>query len=309
MKKFITKTYPLLSILTLTLAASQNVSAHTGVKDTGSEGTTLYTAFTLTHGCATNAGGETTATGLGIDGNTAQKSVIAQSVLFPNANDAVFGKIDSAGYIDTTGMVLSDHIQGVSGGVLPITPSATLPQPFPNTYVVREANSNTRATGGTTRGFQGWGGEIPEGGGTVALGGFKVAGISFVSTSCAKSLKVQIAVANFCHAGGKAKDTGSDRADIWIGHMTTKFNDPLLMPNAAGTQVGNGDTRDKIYWPTLTINRNLGTNPFLDASNCGSGFDVGIHPSDPDIDANLPLALPRKGFKDLPGAKFWPTKQ
>jgi hypothetical protein len=122
-------------------------------------------------------------------------------------------------------------------------------------------------------------------------------------------LKVQIAVANFCHAGGKSKDTNANRADIWIGNMTTKFNDPLLMPNAAGTQVGNGDTRDKIYWPTLTINRNLATNPFQDASNCGSGFDVGIHPSDSDIDANLPLASARKGFKALPGAKFWPTKQ
>jgi len=299
------KFLPIWSLVAVMAGASQNVAAHTGVKDKGTEGTTLYTAFTLTHGCASNELGHGATEVLGVDGNTAQLPVIAQTVLFPNASDAVFGKVDSAGYIAEE-LELSDYIQGAVGNILPLSPTVILPQPFPNTYVVREPAGSNRGTGGTTRGFQGWGTSIPEGGGTLALAPFRVAGLKFVEGSCAKTLKVQIAVANFCHTGGQSKDNASDRADIWIGEMTSKFNDPLLMPNAEGTTVSATDTRDKIYWPTLTIERDLDANPL--PAGCGDGFDVAIHPSNADIDANLPLATPRKGYK-LPGKKFWPTKQ
>lgn len=297
------------SLAIYSAGVAQHALAHTGVKDQAEEGKVLYSAFTLSHGCATNEIAEGSTTELGIDGNTKQKGVIAQSVLFPNADDAVFGKIDAAGYLDSSADTLDKHIQGVTGNILPISPVVTFPQPFDNTYVVRASANDEHVPGGTTRGFQGWNDkeQIPMGGGTLPLSGFRVAALKFQPTSCAKSLKVQIAIANYCHAGGKSKDSESDRADIWIGAMTGKFNDLKLMPNAAGTKVSTTDTRDKIYWPTLTINRILTTNPLPEG--CNGGFDIGIQPSARDIDANLPLALPRSGHKDLPGKNFWPTKQ
>jgi hypothetical protein len=221
---------------------------------------------------------------------------MAQSVLFPNATDSVFGKVDSNSRI-TTGPVLADEIDLGVGAVLPLTPSVTYPQPLPESYIVRD-------TAGNTRGFQTWGGVIPEGGGSVAVAGFKVAAIKFKATSCAKSLKVQIAIANFCQPGSMKKDKESDRADIWIGEMTDKFNDPLVMPNAATVVDSTG--ANKVYWPTMTIKRDLTANPLPGTCDPVGGYDLAIQPSHADIDANLPLKLPTKSHPKLPGKKFWP---
>jgi hypothetical protein len=65
--------------------------------------------------------------------------------------------------------------------------------------------------------------------------------------------------------------TAPDRADIWLSHLTTLFNDEAVV------SVG--------FWSTLTINR---TAP-LDLSYNGVGFDVVVEPTDEDIDTLLPI--------------------
>lgn len=286
-----------LALVAMMFGAGQNVLAHTGIKDKGEEGVALYSAFTLSHGCATNAVAEGAATTLGYDGNTSQKDVIAQSVLFPNAADSVFGKVDSNSRISTP-LALGDELDIGAATALPLAPLITYPQPLPESYIVRDSEGNTR-------GFQIWGGVIPQGGGSLALSGFKVSGIKFKTTSCAKSLKVQIAIANYCQAGRKNNDKESDRADIWIGEMTSKFNDPLVMPNAATVVDSTG--ANKVYWPTLTINRNLTTNPLPSGCDPVGGYDLAIQPSAADIDANLPMKKPTKSRPKLPGNRFWPN--
>ncbi len=99
---------------------------------------------------------------------------------------------------------------------------------------------------------------------------FRVTTPKFLANSCAKSLKVRIAVANWC----EHSTADPNRADIWMGQMTTLFDDPAVMPNG-------------VYWPTLVVNRNLSANPL--AEGCGNGFDLAVQPSKADIDRFLPV--------------------
>ncbi len=112
---------------------------------------------------------------------------------------------------------------------------------------------------GAIRGYHTWAGPAPYISAplqesivsTTGLSPFKYGAIKFKPDSCAKSLKVRIAVANWCKRGEDSKTHGN-RVDVWIGHTTPLFADPRIMPyNEADTTAG------KSYWPTMTVERNL----------------------------------------------------
>lgn len=252
------------SLATVILGAGQMAFAHTGVKDQATEGKGLYTAFTIGHGCES----ATISTPF---------PVRAQSVLFPNAADSVAHKLNADGS-DGPLIDLANHITGVvGGGVTTLSPKAIMDRSLFTNLTSIIPNSST----GVVRGIRFSGGILPTD--MVGLSQFKVSGVNFQPNSCAKSLKVRIAIANFCT---NSRDTNADRrADIWIGHMTALFNDPGVMPE---------DFQTDPYWPTLTVNRDLTKNP-LPAACTNSGFDIAVEPSDADIDANLVF----------PG--FWPA--
>jgi hypothetical protein len=91
----------------------------------------------------------------------------------------------------------------------------------------------------------------------------------FKSDSCATALTVYIAIANYCT---KSKDEyDDDRADIWIGRLTEKFDDSDVV------SVG--------WWPYLRVVRDLENNPIV----CGEGFEINVYPSDEAIDEFLPI--------------------
>lgn len=251
------------SLATVILGAGQMAYAHTGVKDQATEGKSLYTAFTIGHGCGSAA-------------NSTQIPVKAQSVLFPNAADSVAHQLNADGS-DASVINLADHIVGVTGGLTNLGPKAIMDKGlFSNIQsIIPDPATNV------VRGIRFSGGKLPTD--MIGLPQFRVSGVSFQKTSCAKSLKVRIAIANFCST---VKSTGADRrVDMWMGHMTALFNDPGVMPEGFNA---------KPYWPTLTVNRDLVANP-LPGTCTGGGFDIAVEPSDADIDANLPL----------PG--FWPA--
>ncbi|GAB6140750.1 hypothetical protein JCM14076_14790 [Methylosoma difficile] len=262
----------LTTLAIVTCALSQGVFAHTGVKDTITAGTsTIYNAFTATHGCASNVGGE---------GSGTSQDLVGASVVFPNGAGSPVNKIDSAGNTIEAIDLSTVLAGGVTGGVWTgMGPRAIFPSLFNNQKAVFDAAGNLR-------GFYTYGGSKQGGTSVVGLIPFRMSAVQFKADAsgainCAKSLKVRMAVANWCKRGA-VNDAADDRADFWIGHMTTKFNDPETMPYNA-TDVAAG----KFYWPTMTINRDLTAQP-LDAS-CGAGFDVAIEPSDADIDAYLPI--------------------
>lgn len=196
--------------------------------------------------------------------------VVAQSLLFPNNEDSLAFAIDPATGAQTP-TNLADHIQGANGGVLTLAPGMVQDKNvFKKQREVTDAN-------GRVRDIQYTGGKLE----TTAVGviPFRVSGPKFVAESCAKSLKVRIAIGNWCTTSTNA---GQDnRADIWIGDMTPLFNDPGVMPNGFETSP---------FWPTLTVDRDLAANP-LDGA-CGAGYDIAVQPSEADIDAHLPI----KGF-------------
>jgi hypothetical protein len=259
------KKITLTSLAAVALSGGQVVYAHTGVKDQVTEGKSIYTAFTITHGCQDTA--ET-----GAQPVEKLLPVIAQSAVFPNNEDSQAFIINPDG--SETADSLAKYTQKATGeapeGLIGLSPGMVQDKNvFKKQY---EVTAGTRV-----RGIQLINGNLD----TTAVGlvPFRITAPKFKADSCAKSLKIRIGVANFC---SKTKNTNKkNRADIWIGHMTPKFNDPGVMPH---------DFETDPFWPTLTVNRDLDANSL--PPSCGEGFDIAVQPSDSDIDAYLPV----KGF-------------
>jgi hypothetical protein len=247
------KKLTLCSLAAAICGAGQLASAHTGVKDQATEGKSLYTAFTITHPCNNNEGTEK------------DLKVIAQSVVFPNNEDSQAFKINEDG--SETPINLADHIENANGGLLGLSPGMVQDR------AVFKKQFETTA-GERPRGIVLTNGSLDLT--AVGMVPFRATAPKFVANSCAKSLKVRIGIANYC---SKSKNTDKDnRADIWIGHMTPKFNDPGVMPH---------DSETSPFWPTMTVNR---TTP--NACPEDQQFDIAVQPSDADIDTYLPI----KGF-------------
>lgn len=278
----------------------QNVLAHTGIRDVVLENTTVYNALTVTHGCNGNVSlGE-------------HQNVIAVSAVFPNAADpamSVVTKLDpTTGALIETLPDLSNDIAGVVSGVGFTNLGLGLVQPnlFPNFIPTIDPHTLVGAHATPlNRGFITHNGPKPyesaplwqQVTSTTGLAPFKIGPVAFKTTSCAIGLKVRVAIANWCKRG-LASYKADDRVDLWMGHTTAKFNDPLTMPyDPTATASGS------IYWPTMTIARDLVKNP-LDPS-CGAGYNLAIEPADADIDAYLPIP-----YGNPPSAApqlYWPT--
>ncbi len=257
------KVLTLCSSVALLLGTAQVAHAHAGFKDPITEGSVpTWNAVKIGHGCATNASGE------GAVG-TKQKDVIAISALFPNPTDikdVIFR--GSKGTVATVGAetVLQDfsaHLVGSTSTVastIAITP-VTQGNMFVNTTNIWD-NTNK------IRGFQSWAGPTPFKGPallesvlkfnpadgtttTTGLAPFGISAIQFKPDSCAKKLVIRPAVADWCLSGSK-NNTDASRVDVWIGSKTTLFNDDAVMPSAGSTP---------IFWPSLTVNRDLALNP------------------------------------------------
>ncbi len=288
------KKMALYSVATVIGIASSGAFAHTGIRDVVKEGVSGYNAFTVTHGCNDN-----------IDLGPSQ-DVIAMSAVFPNAADpalATIYKLTSTGLQGETVADLSGDIEGVLPGVGftklgigLVSGGGTL---FANFLPTLDANSSIR-------GYHTWAGPSPYSSAPLAeqvksatgLSPFRYGAVQFKTTSCAKNLKVRVAVANWCKRGNGTAAMG-DRVDVWMGHTTALFNDQRTMPRATPYN----PAVESPFWPTMTIARDLVANP-LDAA-CNGGYDLAIEPADADIDAFLPI--PRATYPaGAPGAKFFP---
>lgn len=267
-------------------STAQIAHAHAGFKDQITEGTVkTWNAVNIGHGCATNAVPE--------GGVAFQKDVIAISTLFPNPSDikdvtfrASKGTVAKAGE-EATIANLSAHIVGATDTIAapisinPVTAGGTM---FANTIAIYDEKNKVR-------GFQGWSGSSPFNGPallqstlkydsatgtntTVGLAPFGISAIQFKATSCAKKLVIRTAVADWCLKGTK-NDSDPARVDVWIGTKTAKFNDDLVMPN--NPSVGG------IFWPGLTVNRDLVKNPLPGTK----GFDASKITVDGDVNSGI----------------------
>lgn len=216
-------------------------SAHTDVTDNQSEGRSAFNTLAIEHGCTNPATGKSI-------------PVTAQSVVFPGANPIVTRSDGS------TSPGLDREINGgngLAGLVSPVQDKSI----FRKQREIRDGNENTI-------GFNATGGSL----GIDLMGRvpFHVSSIRFQSTSCAKSLILQIAVADICTRTFPPK---AGTANLWIPAATSKFN---------GVGVEGFGTPAR-----LTVTRDLDSNPL--PVHCGGGYDVTVTPTEADINQYLPI--------------------
>lgn len=179
--KYSTLNYCFLAAL---LAAGQ-AFAHTGVRDKVVEGTSIYTAFSLTHGCASGSAGHQP---------VQSYPVVGQSAVFPYGNNVVWR--DKAGAIiqkggngnDTISVAtLSLGVSGVDGGTV---------------FKTIEEIVNSE---GVVQGLLWKDGVLAPQMATLPL--FRVTAPK-IANNCVENLKIRIGVVNYCDVGKTAADDG-----------------------------------------------------------------------------------------------------
>lgn len=237
------------SLATLLCGVGQGVFAHTTVRDQATEGKTAYNALQIAHGCENPANGK-------------MLPVIAQSVVFPTINPVVTRS-------DGTPTTLEAEVTDTSAHshdplIVGLTGKASLVQ---DRNVFKHQNETYDANGNVI-GFYSTRGNLQTN--LMGLVPFRFKALKILPTSCANRVLVKIAIADICK---KTFPPRAGTANLWIPANTPQFADSTI---------------DGIGAPaTLTINRDIATNP-LDPA-CGAGYDVIITPSNEDVDANLPI--------------------
>ncbi|MEJ2755001.1 MAG: hypothetical protein P8104_03990 [Gammaproteobacteria bacterium] len=240
--------------LTILLINASNTSAHTTIAQKNSpvdfasrteiEGSSsVFNDISIGHGCSAA-------------NSPVTQPVIALSVVFPNSATAI-------STIDDTIVDLAEHIEGNA---------IMSPKPVQDNRIfqrisVKRGEVPTFEHHGTrsddARAFHYNKGYLQ-----TDLSGllpFQASFPQFKATSCATSLKINLAIANYCTRSIR----DADRADIWIGTLTSKFDDEAVV------SVG--------FWPSLVVKRDLENNP-LPLSCNDDEVQVVVTPSNEDID-------------------------
>lgn len=186
------------------------------------------------------------------------KPIVAQSVVFPGDNPALSAS-DGSTFND-----LSEVID--QGGI------AGLVDLIQDKNIFQVQKEKIDALGNVT-GFYGKGGLLAnELQGRVP---FAFTAPNFVSTSCVKKLNIEVAIADICVLSKPTIQAA--KVNLWIPDNGSQY---AIKGAAAGVD-GVGEPI------VLQANRDLNTNPFDPASNCGAGIDVTVTPSAIDVDTNL----------------------
>jgi hypothetical protein len=234
-------------VLLAAALCAQWALAHTTVRSQGTESVTEDNALRVGHGCTAPDG--------------ATVPVIAQSVVFPTATPDLSAS-DSSPVASLDAVIEQGTIAGLGRAIQ-------------DKGIFRTQQVKRDALGNVT-GFSGTNGSLDVA--TLGRVPFQFAGPKFVATSCAKRLLVRIAIADVCIIGtGLADSVKEGKVNLWIPDNGSAFS-----------VAGKAQNVDGIGAPaTLTINRNLATNPL--PASCGPGIDVTVAPSAADVTANLPI--------------------
>ena len=199
------------------------------------------------------------------------KLVKAMAVVFPNGVDSV-ATDKSNGVAED----LQEHITGASIAVKPVQDNDVFEKIHVQTGPINNVGGGGSSSG--IRAIHYTKGKLEHD--NIGHIPFDAAFPSFNANSCVGSLQVNIAIANYCTRSPK-KD---NRADIWIGQLTPKFDDPAVV-----VQSPPG------FWPQLTVVRDLENNPL--PANCpAGGIHLAVTPASHEIDTYLPIQ------------GFWPDK-
>ncbi len=185
-------------------------------------------------------------------------AVIAQSVVFPTDAPLVTTSDPNVVVADLSEMIAPAGL-------------ANLAQSIQDRSIFLH-QAETLDADGNVVGFQArWGRLEPELLGRVP---FQFSPPSFVAESCAKRLLIRIAIADICNVRRPLLDP--EKLSLWAPDNGSQIVSKAI---AAGVEVGTP--------ATLTVNRNLATNPLPET--CGAGVDVIVTPSPAQIDRDLPI--------------------
>lgn len=185
--------------------------------------------------------------------------VIAQSVVFPSASPEIS---------TSDGSVITDLSQVIEQGSI-----AGLLKPIQDKSIFRSQRVKFDDLENVI-GFSAINGSLNVD--TPGRVPFQFTAPKFVTTTCAKRLLIKIAVADVCLVGLNAADSlQAGKVNVWIPANGSKYATALAGFDGIGAPA------------TLTVNRNLTTNPL--GAACGAGIDVTVSPSAADIEANLPI--------------------
>lgn len=229
-----------ISVAAVMGVAVQSAFAHTGPRDKAVEGVSAYNAIAIGHTCE-------------IPGTETSRPIIAQSVVFPTVNPHVY-RADNLKPMNLENVIEQGSL-------------VDLPQLIQDKSIFTKQDEKTN-TDGQVIGFYGAYGNLQHN--LRGIVPFRMGAVNFVPDSCAKTLLVNIAIADICTRVFPPKP---GTANLWIPNTTPKFSDPAI---------------DGIGKPaTLAISRDLVANPLK--ASCGAGYEVVVSPSDQDIDQNLKI--------------------
>ena len=279
----------------ITLFAAGQAFAHTGVRDTATEGASSYNGFTITHGCGNSYEG----------GPPAQAyPVIGQAALFPFGDNTVWRDASGAvmqvggngnGTISTATLALG--VTGYTGG-----------SPYATSEEIVDGLGNVQAL------FWKDGVMAPN---MNAITSIKVTAPT-IANNCVKTLKIRLGVINYCDTD---KNAGNDKKGPYtapedaLGNevpRTTSAKTGFIQKNPADADTyktiaknGNGDNNradwwftapyggsalyndpellQPTYWTTMTVN-----NKAADLALCtGTQVDVSVEPNGIAFDSFL----------------------
>lgn len=254
------------SLAAAALLIAHNATAHDSIKDVLTEGAAGYTAVVIGHGCSNEA--------------NVYSNIKAQSVVFPTGDAAVSRTVIDTPAAGSTPAVTHEVSVGTLSQFLVAGKFDGAVSLVPDRNVFNKQAYKLNAAGQVI-GFTSTDGDLyTNETGTAkfrAVIPFYVASQSFVKTSCAKSLKIKIAVADAC-------DINKGLVNTWVPSAAQLGVSSYQIADYGLDGVGSA--------VTLTINRDLVKNP-LPTSGCDveGGFDANVWPSVQDLNTYLPQGL------------------
>lgn len=228
------------------IVTTSQVSAHTRLQVPQiTEGARIYNNVVVGHGCE-------------------GQNVIATTTVFPNGVDSTI-LVDGNAY---------------SGPISDFINWGNLNQKVVSRDVFTNQAEKYDESGNNVVGFSDRDGSLPAT--MIGLFPFRTSAVVFEPASCAKSVKIVVAIADICkntNIGGFAGLT----VNLWTPAVGSNFDGP-------GLHSYNSPA-------TLTVNRDLTANP-LDAS-CGEGSAVELIPSAAQLNRDMPI-------KNKNGSDWWP---
>lgn len=245
-KKFKFSTHAAVAVALL-MGVSQSAFSHTRLEiPTVAEGVRVTNNVVIGHSCGEG------------------KSTIASTVVFPDGVDSIV-KVNGAATTDTVDAYVSNY--------------GNLYQKILD-HSVYESENEKKDANGNVVGFWVKDGKMPEGY-TVYLP-FRASGMFIEPTSCARSVKVIVAIADICKVT-PISGFVDGVVETWTPAVGSSYD---------GVGLGGYDSP-----ASLTVTRDTVNNP-MDAA-CGEGVDVEIVPSAAQLNRDMPI-------KSAKGKQYWP---